>query len=82
MRPHKFHETVPHKVFHVNLNDIVSGKGLTNAVLVSWRHLHHDSKGNHALIEIRVGETEEEHFLQEASFRGQPLLNTSPFFLN
>jgi hypothetical protein len=67
-RPQPYEETIPHKVFHANLNDIASGKGFENAQLVAWRHLHTDSKGNHAIVEIRVGENEDDHFLQSAHF--------------
>lgn len=67
-RPHSFEESVPHKVFHAGLNDIISGKGLENAQLVAWRHFHADAKGNHALVEIKIGEKEDEHVLQEAHF--------------
>jgi hypothetical protein len=64
-RPYKYEEAVPHKVFHANLNDIIAGKGFENAQLVAWRHLHTDGKGHHAVVEVRIGEKEDEHFLQE-----------------
>lgn len=64
-RPYKYEEAVPHKVFHANVNDIIAGKGFENAQLVAWRHLHTDGKGHHAIVEVRVGEKEDEHFLQE-----------------
>ena len=67
-RPHAYEESIPHKDFHAGLNDIISGKALVNAQLVAWRHFHTDAKENHALVEIKVGEKEDEHVLQEAHF--------------
>ncbi|QJW90117.1 hypothetical protein HNV11_12385 [Spirosoma taeanense] len=47
---------LPHKVFHVNLSDIIAGKGFTNAHVVSWRHIYSDKHGSTA-IETKVGES-------------------------
>jgi hypothetical protein len=65
LRGNKPEENLPHKVFHVSLDDIASEKGFANANQVSWRHIHTDSSGHHYAVEIRLGASKDKHHFQE-----------------
>ena len=47
--------TLPHKVLHAPLSDIISGRGFTNAQVMGWRHILTDRQGAVA-VETRVDE--------------------------
>lgn len=51
----------PHRLFHLELNDILAGKGTRAAQMKGWRYLFEDDNGGFHAAHIEANETEEDH---------------------
>jgi predicted flap endonuclease-1-like 5' DNA nuclease len=51
----------PHRLFHLELNDILAGKGTRAAQMKGWRYLFEDENGGFHAAHIEANETEEDH---------------------
>ncbi|MFT5886323.1 MAG: hypothetical protein ACI9IP_002787 [Arcticibacterium sp.] len=67
-KEHKYHEHIPHRVYHTSVKDIYDGGGFQDAEVVSWRYYHKTPKGKHTLVEVAVGEKDNEHNMLEAHY--------------
>ena len=67
-KKHKYHENIPHKVYHTSVKDIYDGGGFEDAEVVSWRYYHKTPKGQHTLVEVAVGKKDNNHNLLEAHY--------------
>jgi hypothetical protein len=66
---------LPHPVYNLGLSDLVSGKGLSAAVLVSWRYLLSDGEST-AMAEVTQSSGTQSSVGQTHSFS---MLNRGPF---
>lgn len=60
-------KSIPHKIFHIDIEELAEGKGLEAADAVAWRFIKLDPNNKVVVFDMRIGATPDEAEFHQAS---------------